>query len=213
MSQPEQTVRPVAVVPAAPADRDRAARVLAAAFATDAHTVGLLPHRDTDAQLFAMFSASVTERLRTGGQVWLARDPADGRVLGVAMWEAPGEKGSMPARLRSVVAALRVHRGRICDAMGTNRLADRHRPRVPHWYLAVIGTDPAARGRGAASALIRHRLGAADARGHGTYLESSTPDNVPIYQRYGFSEIATVPARGTTPLIGMWRPPAAPPGG
>src|SRR5699024_8071831 len=151
---------------------------------------------DTDAQLFAMFSASVTERLRTGGQVWLARDPADGRVLGVAMWEAPGEKGSMPARLRSVVAALRVHRGRICDAMGTNRLADRHRPRVPHWYLAVIGTDPAARGRG-----------------HGTYLESSTPDNVPIYQRYGFSEIATVPARGTTPLIGMWRPPAAPPGG
>lgn len=206
MSDSAQTGPGVVIVPASPADSPRAARVLAAAFATDVHTVGLLPDGDAVTLLTRMFSRSVAEKLRGGGHVWLAKSPSDGRVLGVAMWESPGERQRLAARLRTGAASLRVYRGRIRDAVLTGRLADHHRPRVPHWYLAVIGTDPAAQGRGAASALIRHRLEAADAHGHGTYLESSSPDNVPIYRRYGFTEIGTVPARGTTPLIGMWRP-------
>lgn len=194
------------IIPAAPADRDRAARVLAAAFSADEHIVGLLPADDRATRLRRMFALSVSGTLRAGGHVWLAKDAADGGVLGVAVWQAPGESRGPLSRVRSTAGYLRVYGRRFRDAGITDRAAEEHRPRVPHWYLAVIGTDPAARGRGAASALIRHRLAVADAHGRGAYLESSTPDNVPIYQRYGFAEISTIPARGTSPLIGMWRP-------
>lgn len=202
--------RPVTIRPAAPVDRGRAARVLAAAFARDDHTVGLLPGGDTVGRLTRMFSRSVLETLRAGGHVWLAEDAGDGELLGAAVWQGPGERRRVLSELRSTADHLRVYGRRFSDAVVTDRAADEARPRVPHWYLAAIGTDPAARGRGAASALIRHRLAVADSGGHGTYLESSSPANVPIYQRFGFIEIGTIPARGTAPLIGMWRPGRAP---
>lgn len=206
MNQSVKPGRAVEILPASPADREDAARVLAAAFAADEHTVGLLPTGDRHRRLTSMFSLSVSETLRAGGHVWLARDPDDDRLLGVAVWQAPGESRGVLSEVRSGVAHLRVHGRRLLDAALTQRVADAHRPRVPHWYLAVIGTDPDARGRGVGSALIRHRLTVADARGYGTYLESSSPANVPVYRRYGFTEVGTIPSRGTTPLIGMWRP-------
>lgn len=180
--------------------------MLAAAFATDEHTVGLLPPGDRPRRLTAMFTHSVSETLRAGGHVWLAKDADDERLLGVAVWQAPGESRGPLSQVRSLMGHVGVYGARSLDAAVTYRTADAHRPSVPHWHLALIGTDPAARGRGAASALIRHRLAVADARGHGTYLESSSPANVPIYERYGFAEIGAIPARGTAPLIGMWRP-------
>lgn len=206
MSSSEQARPTVRVVPAAPADRERAAGVLAEAFATDEHTIGLLPAGDRPARLRRMFSGSVTGALRAGGHVWLAEDPVDRQLLGVALWYGPGASTSVARRAGALAGALRTHGGRIGDALVTEAAAGRHRPQVPHWYLAAIGIATDAQGRGAASALIRHRLAAADAGGHGTYLESSKTANVPIYERYGFAEISTIPARGTAPLIGMWRP-------
>lgn len=198
--------RGVVVLPASWADRDSAARVLAEAFAQDEHTVGLLPADDRPRRLIDMFTLNVSETLRAGGHVWLARDSHDARLLGAAVWHAPGESRGPLSEVREAAAYLRIYGSRCRDAVTTYRMADAHRPRVPHWYLAVIGSSPDARGRGVGSALIRHRLAVADARGQGTYLESSSPANVPIYQRYGFAEIGPIPARGTAPLIGMWRP-------
>lgn len=206
MSGSDSTDRGVRIVPATPADRERAAAILAEAFATDEHTLGLLPPDDRPARLQRMFSGSVAGALSAGGQAWLAEDADDRQLLGVALWYGPGSSSSLLARAGSLVGAMRTHGGRLPDALATEVSAGRHRPRVPHWYLGAIGIASAARGRGAASALIRDRLAVADAGGHGTYLESSKTANVPIYQRYGFSEISTIPARGTAPLIGMWRP-------
>ena len=36
-------------------------------------------------------------------------------------------------------------------------------PEEPHWYLAIIGSDPEARGGGFGSALMRSRLDRCDA--------------------------------------------------
>lgn len=206
MSETLRADRGVVVLPASWADRDSAARVLAEAFAEDEHTVGLLPAGDRHRRLVAMFTLSVSETLRAGGHVWLARDIDDGRLLGAAVWQAPGESRGPLSEVREAASYIRIYGPRFRDAVTTYRTADAHRPRVPHWYLAEIGASPDARGRGVASALIRHRLAVADARGYGMYLESSSPANVPIYQRFGFGEIGPIPARGTAPLIGMWRP-------
>ncbi|MFF9068097.1 GNAT family N-acetyltransferase [Streptomyces sp. NPDC014891] len=89
-----------------------------------------------------------------------------------------------------------------------------HTPPEPHWYLAVIGADPAARGRGHGSALLRSGLARADAAGLPVYLESSKPDNLPVYEHFGFVVLgeASLPGGGPT-LWAMRRAPRDPSGG
>ncbi|MGW0117319.1 GNAT family N-acetyltransferase [Streptomyces sp. NPDC003327] len=65
--------------------------------------------------------------------------------------------------------------------------AAEHATTEPHWYLAVIGADPAARGQGHGAALLRSGLARADAAGMPVCLESSKPDNLPVYEHFGFT--------------------------
>ncbi|WP_329281798.1 GNAT family N-acetyltransferase [Streptomyces sp. NBC_00691] len=89
-----------------------------------------------------------------------------------------------------------------------------HTPPEPHWYLAVIGADPAARGQGHGSALLRSGLARADAADMPVYLESSNPDNLPVYGHFGFAVLgeASLPGGGPT-LWAMRRAPRDPSGG
>ncbi|APE23272.1 MULTISPECIES: GNAT family N-acetyltransferase [Streptomyces] len=91
--------------------------------------------------------------------------------------------------------------------------AAEHTPPEPHWYLAVIGADPAARGQGHGSALLRSGLAKADAAGMPVYLESSKPDNLPVYEHFGFVVLgeASLPGGGPT-LWAMRRAPQEPSG-
>ncbi len=63
---------------------------------------------------------------------------------------------------------------------------ERAHPREPHWYLAVLGTDPRHQGRGVGSALLAPTLARCDADRVPAYLESSKRGNVPFYERHGF---------------------------
>jgi ribosomal protein S18 acetylase RimI-like enzyme len=65
------------------------------------------------------------------------------------------------------------------------RMAAYH-PEEPHWYLAMIGVDPAQQGRGYGSAILKESLRRCDEEGVIAYLESSNPKNVPLYERFGF---------------------------
>ncbi|SCK59301.1 Ribosomal protein S18 acetylase RimI [Streptomyces sp. AmelKG-E11A] len=81
-------------------------------------------------------------------------------------------------------------------------------PREPHWYLAVIGADPAAQGRGQGAALLRSGLAKADAAGMPVRLESSKAANLPFYEHFGFTvgEELRLPGGGPA-LWSMWREP------
>ena len=63
-----------------------------------------------------------------------------------------------------------------------------HEGDVPrdHWYVSVLGVDPAAQGRGVGRALLEPVM--KDARGSGLpcYLETANPSNVGFYQGSGF---------------------------
>ncbi|MFI9155197.1 GNAT family N-acetyltransferase [Streptomyces sp. NPDC053367] len=91
------------------------------------------------------------------------------------------------------------------DAVET---AARHTPRGPHWPLAVIGADPAARGQGHGAALLRSGLARADAAGLPVYLESCKSANIPFCEHFGFTVREEVPLPGDGPTRwGMWREP------
>jgi ribosomal protein S18 acetylase RimI-like enzyme len=80
-----------------------------------------------------------------------------------------------------------------------------HPVEPPHWYLAVLGTDPSAQGQGLASAALRPVLEQCDTDRVGAYLECSKERNIDFYARHGFrvTRELSLP-RGPT-LWAMWR--------
>ena len=117
-------------------------------------------------QLYKIFKVQLKHTFKYGGHVWLAIDSSNGELLGVSEWGAPGTNPGFFSQAPELPAYLSIFRSRMLDAAITDKNADKHRPLVPHWYLKAIGTTERARGRGAGSALIRHRLADADATGH-----------------------------------------------
>ena len=95
---------------------------------------------------------------------------------------------------------------RLIAARDVDETMQGNHPEEPHWYLAVIGSDPTVRSKGYGHALMHSRLERCDAEYAPAYLESSNPDNVPYYTRFGFevtSEIV-LPSGGPT-IWPMWR--------
>ncbi|WP_344889861.1 GNAT family N-acetyltransferase [Actinomadura meridiana] len=132
------------------------------------------------------------------------------RTEAAALWSPPGH-WRVPARVQAaqVVPLLRVLGARMPTSLRTLSVIEKHHPREPHWYLAVIGADPPAQGNGLGGALLRSRLDRCDAAGIPAYLESSKERNVPYYERFGFKvtrELA-LPGKGAPPVWLMWREP------
>ena len=74
-----------------------------------------------------------------------------------------------------------------------------HRLRAPfrHWYLEFIGVKPELQGKGYAGTLLRAMFARLDKERLPCYLETQNPDNVPIYQHYGFRVVEEVDIPGT----------------
>lgn len=79
-----------------------------------------------------------------------------------------------------------------------DKLHARHAPR-PHWYLWVIGVEPACQGQGIGSRLLQPILARADADGVPCYLETGGERSVRFYEKHGF----TVVHQGQTPKLGV----------
>ncbi|MFB9378768.1 GNAT family N-acetyltransferase [Kineococcus gynurae] len=200
------------VAAAGPHDVPEVAALLSAAFADDpVMTAFLGPGRDRERRLAGLYGAVLRSGPLASGAVDVVRD-GSGRLLGAAVWEAPGRAMKLRDQLRQLPAFWRsVGPTGIVRALGNERVLGRYRPRPPHWYLMTIGVAPAARGLGAGSNLLRHRLSRIDAEGCPAYLEGSAPRNQALYARWGFVRLGTIeglPA-GAAP-VGMWRPAAAP---
>jgi ribosomal protein S18 acetylase RimI-like enzyme len=187
------------------ADVREAADVLARAFHDDPMFSWVLPVEDTrNRRLRRYFVTELRhESLRHGG-VEVARD--SGRIAGVAVWFPPGTwtgtgVGALPGYLMAF--------GRRVGACARYAsVAVRAHPREqPHWYLAMIGVDPSRQGRGAGAALLRSRLERCDQDGIAAYLESSKPQNVPLYEHFGFqiTGVLDLP-EGAPAVTTMWRP-------
>ena len=60
------------------------------------------------------------------------------------------------------------------------------------WYLPLIGVDPAHQGKGLGAALMKHATDLIDSQGALSYLESSTPQNISLYERHGFESTGQI---------------------
>jgi GNAT superfamily N-acetyltransferase len=92
-------------------------------------------------------------------------------------------------------------------ALGWLGLERRHPVKPPHWYLAVLGTDPDAQGRGLGSRVLGTVLEQCDRDRVGAFLESSKERNIDFYARHGFRVTDEVRLLRGPIMWKMWREP------
>ncbi|BCI92120.1 hypothetical protein NIIDMKKI_73260 [Mycobacterium kansasii] len=194
--------------PAHKADIRDLSRTLARAFYDDPVMTWLLPHdKSRLAHLHRVFAAMTRHHHLAHGGVEVACEGAG--VGAAALWDPPNQwRETRRAELAMTPAFLRVFGFRGGTARAVQEAMKRAHPEEPHWYLAVIGSDPGVRGRGFGQALMRSRLDRCDAEYCPAYLESSKPENIPYYERFGFTVTGEIMLpRGGPPIWPMWREP------
>ena len=124
---------------------------------------------------------------------------------GAALWLPPGVD-SDDAAIGGLMQAT-AHEQTAVDGPQIMRQMASYHPKEPHWYLPLIGIDPAHQGKGLGGALMRHATDICDRDGVPAYLESSNPRNVPLYQRHGFEVMGRIQAGGSPTIVPMLRRP------
>lgn len=123
----------------------------------------------------------------------------------VALWLPPGVEPDEEAMIGLMQRA--VLESFLADAFAVFEQMSNFHPQEPHWYLPLIGVDPACQGAGHGTELMRHALRRCDADHKPAYLESSNPRNIPFYERLGFERLGVIQA-GTSPqIVPMLRKP------
>ena len=180
-------------------------RTLARAFDDDPVMAHLIP-RDVrhHAERLAQFMLLGTTGAVADGTVYTTSE-----LSGGAVWRAPG-RWKVPTRqlLPDLPALLRSLGRRVPVGLATLQLLERHHPTEPHWYLEILGTEPAEQGKGIGAALMAPVLERCDAEGVPAYLESSKERNIPYYERHGFRVTGELDLpKGGPRLWPMWRDP------
>lgn len=136
-----------------------------------------------------------------------------GAAGAVAIWtppepRAPGAFARLGFTLRlGALLGRRIARGaRVGTALESLHCAQ------PHWYLAILGTAPAAQGRGLASSVLAPILDRCDAARLPARLETATESNLPFYAARGFAVVGEARVAGGGPrLWALERAPGAGP--
>ena len=128
-----------------------------------------------------------------GGALWLSPDKPGGGMLSrflvpFVLWRLAGQKFS--------------------DVWGVIPLINRHRPQDPHWYLDILGVDPAHDRSGIGSALLAHGLKRCDQSGEAVFLDTLSADNTRFYEKHGFDITANFTLPSGLSIWTMVRPPS-----
>lgn len=182
-----------------PVERHPLMDVLMLAFSTDAAMRYMFGDATTYLAGFPRLAAAMAGSAVANGTAWTA----DGQAAG-ALWLAPGQHADGEA-IGALVAEFAPPEKLMVLAQVGEQMGEYH-PKEPHWYLSLIGVDPSRQGEGLGAALLQAGLERCDAEGLPAYLESSSPRNVPLYERHGFEVIGLIKPGDHPGLIPMYRP-------
>jgi ribosomal protein S18 acetylase RimI-like enzyme len=181
-----------------PGDEQLAADIIVLAFAADPMTRWTWPDPRT-------YLAAMPRLVRAFGGKAFAGGSADciGDFAGAALWLPPGVEPDQEAAGEVMRSTLTPSQYEKALAL-FSQMADYH-PHEPHWFLPLIGVDPAQQGKGLGDALMLHALARCDQDRTPAYLESSNPRNISLYRRHGFEPLGEIRAGSSPPIVPMLR--------
>ena len=182
-----QTVRVVTA-----ADKAGAIAVLTLAFSSDPAARWTWPDPKTYLAAFPRFVEAF------GGAAFRRGSAHYIEGVAAALW-LPPEVDSDEAAMRELMRTT-ADPGTARDGPQVMQQMANYHPREPHWYLPLLGVDPARQGQGLGARLLEHANEIFDRDGVVAYLESSNPRNIGLYQRHGFEILGTVQV-GVSPVI------------
>jgi ribosomal protein S18 acetylase RimI-like enzyme len=187
------------------ADAPALVQTLARAFDDDPVSRWACPPDRLRARVLERFYAVRLRQLLPEQEVW-----TDPERASAALW-APPERWRTTVRedlaLAGPMLAPRLLTRLPFVLHGLMSIERAHPQAPPHWYLAILGTDPAAQGRGLGSAVLAPVLERCDADGVGAYLESSKERNIAYYARHGFRVTRELRLPRGPRIWAMWRDP------
>ncbi len=187
------------ITTATAADAEHAIATLVLAFSSDPPSRWAWPDPRQYLTSFPDFVKGLGGRAFEHGTAYCLRGYA-----GAALWLPPGvhpdEEALVELIKRTIAAEDQEAMFAVVEQMG------RYHPAEPHWYLPFIGVDPGQQRKGYGSALLRHALVACDRDGTPAYLESTSPESVPLYRRHGFEVVGTIQVGASPPIFPMVRP-------
>ncbi len=190
-----------------PAVVDRAAAVLASAFADDALFLALFPDPlRRPRQVTASCRWTVRSHVAGGAIVETTRSRR-----GVGIWQPPGHRFPWWLGLRAASDTAAMLRAMGADArrsLGWFSREERQRqallPRA-HWFLVMLGVEPAYQQFGLGAALALYGLDRADRDRVPTYLLTNSEANVRLYAKMGFEVAGSTRADDDAIGASTWR--------
>jgi len=186
-------------------DIDRVVEILAGAFYEDPTWSWAFPddalRRDQHRRLWRL----MVEGAMRYSTVWM-----NSGKTATAIWIPPGGTEMSPEQSLTlkplVTEMLGAGAKRVMDAFDG---FDGNHPLGPeHYYLTLLGTDPAERGKGLGLKLLEDSLKIIDREQKPAYLEASNAANIPLYARYGFDVFDSFQLPDGGPEVTtMWRNP------
>ena len=179
-------------------DEDPAIATIVLAFAADPVTRWAWPHPHQYMAAMPKFVRAFGGRAFAHGGAFCTNE-----YRGAALWLPPGvhpDADQIGQLMESTTSpAARADGPAIFEQMA------KYHPSEPHWYLPLIGADPAQQGEGHGDALMSYALKQCDHDKLPAYLESTNPRNISLYRRHGFEVLGTIQVGSAPPLVPMLR--------
>jgi ribosomal protein S18 acetylase RimI-like enzyme len=179
-------------------DEDAAVQTIVLAFAADPMTRWTWPQSH-------QFLAAMPIFARAFGGNAFPRGGAHctSNYAGAALWLPPGVHADTE-RLGELMQSTASPSAQEAGSEIFEQMAKYH-PDEPHWYLPLIGVDPAYQGKGHGDALMAYALDRCDRDKLPAYLESSNPRNMSLYRRHGFEALGEIQVGSSPVLVPMLR--------
>ena len=157
-----------------PTNAQRVLHTLTLAFADDPASRWLYPEEVQYLRHFPTFAMAFGGAAIDRGTALATRD-----YSAVALWLSPQAGPNEEALAELIKQSIPL--SRIAGVLALVAEMGRVHPREPHWYLPLIGVEPARRGMGLGAALLRPVLEECDAAHLHANLEATSSRSVPLY--------------------------------
>jgi GNAT superfamily N-acetyltransferase len=181
-------------------DTDRLLAVLALAFSADPIIRYWFPEPHVFLEYFPRFAVAYGGPAIEHGTAHVAEG-----FCGAALWLPPGVDPDEEAVGRVTEEA--IEEAKLPELERFVEQMEGYRPDEPHWYLPLVGVDPAHQREGIGAALVEPALALCDSEKYPAYLEATSPLSIPLYERFGFERMGEIQAGKSPVLVPMLREP------